>query len=66
MIVKGNLTQLLNVRYQREGYTLTESEDFVELFYKGKNVAVFSSHGLQDIKKIEAEIERVSAKLCEF
>ena len=61
MVVKGNLTQMLNVRYQREGWTLEEDEHFVYLQFKGKQIATFSAHGLKDIKKIEEEIERWEA-----
>jgi len=48
MTLSGNITQLLPEKAQREGWTMTEDEDFVYLNYKSqKNLAVFSAVGLQ-------------------
>ena len=42
--ILGNITQLLKYEYQRQGYSLTEDEDFINLHFKGKQVATFSTH----------------------
>jgi hypothetical protein len=56
--ISGNITQLLPFKAQTEGWTLSESEDFVELFYHGKQAATFSAHG--------AKIEKVNKFIDEY
>ena len=43
-MIYGNITQLMDPKYQRLGYSLIEAEDFLELYRVGKQVATFSSH----------------------
>lgn len=42
--LSGNLTQLLPSKYQTEGYTLSEEQDFIHVYFEGKHLATFSSH----------------------
>ena len=44
MTVLGNITELLDPKYQQAGYALTEDEVFIYLHFKGKQVATFSTH----------------------
>jgi len=42
--LSGNLTQLLPGKYQTAGYALSEEEDFIHVYFKGKHLETFSSH----------------------
>ena len=62
MTLSGNITQLLKEKAQREGWTMTEDEDFVYLNYKSqKNLAVFSAVGLQ-MSKVVSFIDGYTGK----
>ncbi len=42
--LSGNLTHLLPGKYQTAGYTLSEDEDCIYVYFKGKHLKTFSSH----------------------
>ena len=57
MTLSGNITALLSFKAQREGWSLIEDEDFIELFYQGKQVGAFSKRNRRDLNAIEKFIE---------
>ena len=58
-MLKGILTAMLSRQIREQGFTLEESEDFVELYKDGKIFKVFSSHGAK-IESIEKEIKEAN------
>ena len=55
----GNLTELLKKEQQEAGYSLAESEDFLEVWHSGKQVATFNAHAacLDKVDKFIADRE---------
>lgn len=60
--VFGDVTKLLAKKYQKQGFTLTEDEDFLYLSRPGQTVPwVYSTHGAS-IERIHKEIDLILAK----
>ena len=62
----GYLTALLQSSWQKQGYELTEDEDFIYILYGGKTVATFNARAT-DLATInewitEREIQRLWEK----
>ena len=55
----GNLTELLKKEQQEAGYGLAETEDFLEVWHNGKQVATFNAHAtcLDKVDKFIADRE---------
>jgi len=56
MAVLGKITELLEPKYRNLGYSLTEAEDFLNLYLDGKQIATFSSHW-NSLDKVNEYIE---------
>ncbi len=55
----GNLTELLKKEQREAGYGLAETEDFLEVWHNGKQVATFNAHAtcLDKVDKFIADRE---------
>ena len=58
--ILGNITQLLPYKFQQQGYQVTESEDFIDVHYHGKQIGTFSTHNRDDLKEIIKLVENHS------
>lgn len=55
-MLAGNITMLLKQEYRDQGYSLSESEDFLYLHFEGKVVAVFNARA-GNLKRVYEYIE---------
>ena len=62
MTTLGHITALLKPEYREAGYSITETEDFLELCHNGKHVAVFNAHR-NSLDQVNKYIE--SLRTCE-
>jgi hypothetical protein len=62
--IKSNITGLLKMEYQQQGYTLMSDDHFYELHIPGQNVPkIFTKHGRISMEDIARFIEEQQGEL---